>query len=157
VARLAKALAERPGLGIEVRGGYDPARDLEALRLRRAREELSRAAGVRGPPDLSDPKVVRAAEALYLKRVGDRAALEALRKSEERYGRALLQRLAAAVPADEGAAHTLARERADAVRAALIDHGADPARVRLAEPVATQAAEEGVPTELSPTPVAFRP
>jgi outer membrane protein OmpA-like peptidoglycan-associated protein len=157
VARLAKVIAERPHLGIEVRGGYDPARDLEALRLRGAREAVSRAAGVRGPPDLSDRKVVRAAEALYLKRIGDRASLEALRKSEERYGRALLQRLAAAVPADEGAAQALAAERAQAVRSALIDHGLDAARVRIAEPVAAQAAEEGVPTELSPTPVAVRP
>lgn len=155
VARLAKVIAERPHLGIDVRGGYDPARDLEALRLRRAREEVARAAGVRGPPDLSDRKVVRAAEALYLKRIGDRAALEALRKSEERYGRALLQKLAAAVPADERAAHALAGERAQAVRAALIDHGVDAARVRLAEPVVAQTAEQGVPTELMP--VASRP
>jgi outer membrane protein OmpA-like peptidoglycan-associated protein len=155
VARLAQALAGRPQLGVEVRGGYDPARDVEALRLRRAREELARAAGVRGPPDLADPKVVRAAEALYLKRIGDRAALKELRKSEERYGRALLQRLAAAVPADEGAAQALARERSEAVRVALIDHGVDPARVRTAEPVAGRASEQGVPAEISP--VAARP
>jgi hypothetical protein len=155
VARLAKVIAGRPHLGIDVRGGYDPARDLEALRLRGAREEVARAAGVRAPPDLSDRKVLRAAEGLYLKRIGDRAALEALRKSEERYGRALLQRLAAAMPADEGAAHALARERAEAVRAALIDHGLDEARVRLAEPVAAPVAEHGVPTELMP--VASRP
>jgi hypothetical protein len=150
VARLAKALSERPGLGIEVRGGYDPVRDLEALRLRGAREELSRAAGVRGPPDLSDPKVVRAAEALFLKRGGDRAALEALRKSEARYGRALLQRLAAVVPADEAAVLALASERSQAVHAALLDHGVEAARVRIAEPVVAPAAEEGVPTELMP-------
>jgi hypothetical protein len=149
VAQLAQALAERPRLGVTVHGGYDPERDLEGLRLRAAREEVARAAGVKGVPDLSDPKVVRAAERLYLKRVGERGELDALRKEEPRYGRALLQRLAAALPADPAAAQALARTRAEAVRAALLDHGVDAARVRIAEPKAQPADEEGVPTELA--------
>ena len=164
IAQVAKALAQRPRLAIQVHGGYDPARDPEALRLRAARAELARAAGVEGAPDLSDPKVLRAAERLFLKRGGDRAELAALRKSEPRYGRALLQRLAAAVPADAAAIQALAQARAEAVRAALLDHGVDPARVRVAEEaVEKRAEEEGVPTQLSvmPTspaqPVAFRP
>ena len=164
IAQVAKALAQRPQLAIQVHGGYDPARDLDALRLRTARAELARAAGVEGAPDLSDPKVVRAAERLFLKRGGDRAELAALRESEPRYGRALLQRLAAAVPADAAAVQALAQARAQAVRAALLDHGADPARVRVAEEaVEKRAEEEGVPTQLSvmatspAQPVAFRP
>ena len=164
IAQVAKALAQRPRLAIQVHGGYDPARDPEALRLRAARAELARAAGVEGAPDLSDPKVLRAAERLFLKRGGERAELAALRKSEPRYGRALLQRLAAAVPADAAAIRALAQARAEAVRAALLDHGVEPARVRVAEEaVEKRTEEEGVPTQLSVVatspaqPVAFRP
>jgi len=148
VAQVAKALEERPRLGVRVHGGYDPARDPEALRLRAARDELARAAGLKGSLDLSDPKVVRAAERLYLKRGGNRAELADLRKSEPRYVRALMQRLAAAMPADPAAAETLARERAEAVRAALLDHGLDPKRVQVAATVEQRVEEEGVPTRL---------
>ncbi|HEV3009462.1 MAG TPA: DUF748 domain-containing protein [Burkholderiales bacterium] len=149
IAEVAKALEQRPRLAIQVHGGYDLTRDPEALRLLAARHALSRAAGVKGALDLSDPKVVRAAERLYLKRVGDRAGLAALRKSESRYGRALLQSLAAAMPADAAAIQALAQARAEAVRAALLDHGVDPARVRIAAEVENEAEAEGVPTELS--------
>jgi hypothetical protein len=145
VARVAQGLAERPQLGVEVQGGYDPARDREALRLRAARREVASAAGVQGPLDISDRKVVRAAEKLYLERAGERAALEALRKSEAEYGRVLLQRLAAALPVDEDAGQALARERAEIVRAALVEHGVEPTRVGVgtisgeAQPAATLA------------------
>jgi hypothetical protein len=149
VARVAQGLAERPQLGVEVHGGYDPARDRGALGMRAARQELARAAGVQGL-DLSDRKVVEAAEKLYLKRVGDRASLDALR-SEAAYGRVLLQRLAAAVPVEQNAAQALARERAEAVRAALLEHGVDPARVGLADARETSG-EAQIATALSLKP-----
>jgi hypothetical protein len=136
VARVARGLAERPGLAVEVRGGYDPARDLQAMRLRAAREALASAAGVEAPLDLSDPKVVRSAEALYLQRGGERAALQALRDREQAYGRALLERLASTTPIEDDAARLLARERAETVRAALLEQGVDPARVGIGEAVA---------------------
>jgi hypothetical protein len=149
VARLAQALEQRPRLGVDVHGAYDPARDVEALRMRAARQEVARAAGVEGSLELSDPKALRAAEQLYLARGGDGAALEALRKSEARYGRTLLQQLAETVNIDPTAAQDLARQRAEAVRGALIQHGVDPARVGIGDAVEKQAAEEGVPTELA--------
>jgi hypothetical protein len=153
-ARVAEGLRQRPQLGVEVHGGYDPARDLAALRLRAARQDVAREAGVRGPLDPASARAVRAAERLYLRRGGDRDALRALRgESEGRYVRALLQRLAASITLDEGAVQALARERAEAVRAALADHGADPARVTIAEPAAAPAGEEGVATVLSLTSV----
>jgi outer membrane protein OmpA-like peptidoglycan-associated protein len=133
VARVAQALGERPQLGVEVHGAYDAERDRQALGMRAAREAVQSAAGVKGPLDMSNPKVMRAAEALYLKHAGDRASLEALRKSEANYPRLLLQRLAATAPVNENAAQALARERAEAVRAALLEHGVDPARVGLGE------------------------
>ncbi|HEX5766854.1 MAG TPA: peptidoglycan-binding protein, partial [Burkholderiales bacterium] len=149
VARVARGLAQRPGLGVEVHGAYDPARDLEALRMRAARRDIARAAGTEGSAELSDPATLRAAEKLYLERGGDRATLEALRKSEERYGRSLLQKLAATVNVEQAAAQALAHERADAVRAALIEHGIDPARVRIGDAVEKQATKEGVETGLA--------
>jgi Domain of Unknown Function (DUF748) len=149
LAQLARLLEERPRLAIEVRAGYDAARDPQALRLRAARSDIARAAGIDGTLELSDPKVVRAAERLYLERVGNRAELAALRKSEPRYGRALLERLADTMPGDAAAIEALAQARAEAVRSALIDHGVDAARVRVAAPSEQQADAQGVPTELA--------
>jgi hypothetical protein len=149
VARVAQGLEQRPRLGVEVHGAYDPARDLQALRMRAAREEIARAAGVEGSLDLSDPSALRAAERLYLERGGDKATLEALRKNETRYGRTLLQQLASTVNVDRAAAQDLARERAQAVRAALLEHGVDPARVRVGDAVEREAAEKGIETTLA--------
>jgi hypothetical protein len=148
VARVAQGLEQRPRLGVEVHGAYDPARDLQALRMRTARADIARAAGVEGALELSDPRALRAAERLYLERGGDEATLEALRQSEARYGRVLLEQLVGSVNIDQAAAQALARERAEAVRAALLEHGVDPARVRIGEAVEKQAAKEGIKTEL---------
>jgi localization factor PodJL len=43
----------------------------------------------------------------------------------------------------------LARERAEAVRLALIDHGMDPARISIGDTRESPAAEQGVPTKLA--------
>ena len=149
VARLAEGLGERPQLAIEVRGGFDPARDLEALRLRAARRDVARAAGVGAAPDLSNRKVIAAAERLYLQRGGQRAALRRLREGKESYGRALLAQLAAAVTIDPVEIQALAGERAETVRLALIDHGVDPSRVSVGEPREAPAAERAIPTQLA--------
>ena len=151
VARMAQALAQRPRLGVTVRGGFDPERDTAALKREAARNEIARRAGFEspGPLDFTDPKTLRAAESLYLERIGDRGKLQALRASQPRYGRALLERLAFILPADAVSAEKLARERAQSVRAALVEHGVDAQRVGLAVPVAEEAAEAGVPTQLA--------
>ena len=149
VAGLAEGLGERPQLAVEVHGGFDPARDLEALRLRAARRDVARAAGLDAAPEMSTPKVVAAAERLYLERGGERATLQRLREGKEPYGRALLAQLAAATRIDPIETQALARERAQAVRLALIDHGLDPARISVGETRESPAAERGVPTELA--------
>jgi outer membrane protein OmpA-like peptidoglycan-associated protein len=133
VARVAQALGERPQLGVEVHGAYDGQRDAHALRMRAAREAVASAAGVDPPLDPADPKVRQAAENLYVQRGGERQMLQALRKSDADYGRLLLERLAAIVPVEENAAQELARERAQTVRAALLEHGVAPARVGVGE------------------------
>jgi hypothetical protein len=151
VAKVAQALAERPQLGVTVRGSYDPERDPAALRRALARRDIARRAGYtsEGPLDFTDTKTLRAAEALYLERIGSRADLRALREREPRYGRALLELLAYTLPEDAGDAQMLARERAEAVREALVERGVDAARVSLEPPAPEKNAEGGVPTQLS--------
>jgi len=151
VGKVAKALGERPQLGIAVRGGYDPEADLAALRTQAVWGEIARRAGYdgKGPVGFGEPKVLHAAENLYLERIGNRLELQQLRDSEPRYGRALVEKLVAARPAEPGTAETLAHARAETVRAALLDAGVDPSRVRLEAPVSGPGGKEGVPTALS--------
>ncbi|HZM33930.1 MAG TPA: DUF748 domain-containing protein [Burkholderiales bacterium] len=156
VAQVAKALEERPRLGVRVAGGYDPERDTEALRRRSVRREIAERAGTdnpRGPLDFGNAEVLQAAERLYLQRVGERQELLALRESTPEYGPAIVQRLADALPPTPDAVETLARARAESVRAALLSHGLDPGRVALEDPVAREPGgeEEGIVTQLSLT------
>ncbi len=151
VAQLAQGLGQRPQLGLEVRGAYDPARDLEALRLRTARQDIARAAGRQGSPDLSDAKTLRVMEKLYLERGGDRETMRTLRKENERYARALLQQIAFLTLVDSDAAQALAYDRAEAVRSGLVEQGVDPARVRVGDAVEKQASEREVIAELALT------
>ena len=148
IARIAEGLGQRPRAVVEVRGAYDPARDLEALRLRTAREDLTRAARVKGPLDLSRRATLSALEKLYVERGGERASMVALRK-EQNYGWRLLQQLAALTPVDPAAAQELARERAQTVRAGLLDHGVAAERVRMGATVTKPASSQGVGTELA--------
>ena len=151
LAQVAKALGERPQLGVAVRGGYDPETDLPALGVDAVRREIARRARyeVGKPLDFQDPKVLHAAENLYLERVGNRLELQKLRESEPRYGRALIEKLSAARPVEPAKAETLARARAVTVREALLEGGVDPSRVRLEAPASEPAGKEGVPTALS--------
>ena len=151
VAKVAQALGERPQLGIAVRGGYDPETDLTALGTQAVWREIARRAGYdgKGPVGFGEPKVLHAAENLYMERIGNRLELQQLRDREPRYGRVLVEKLAAARPVEPAAAETLARARAETVRAALLERGVDPSRVRLEGPAANPAGKEGVPTALS--------
>jgi Putative peptidoglycan binding domain len=121
--------------------------------VRAVRREIARRAGYEaaGPLDFTDTKTLHAAENLYLERVGNRLELQALRAREARYGAALVDALAAKTPVESGTAESLAHTRAEAVRAALLEHGVDPSRVALEPPAAEKAAKEGVPTQLSLT------
>ncbi len=151
VAQIAAALAGRPQLGVTVQGGYEPQADVEALRRDGVRREIARRAGYapKVPLDFSDPKVVRAAESLFLRRAGGPLELLRLRSEGRRYGRLLFERVAAATPVEPATAQTLAEARAETVRAALLGQGVDPQRVRVAPPAIEEAGKEGVPTLLS--------
>ena len=151
VDRLAQALQARPRLELAIRGGYDPQADARALRRDAARRAIAARAGVEGgaPLDFSDPKVLAAAENLYMDRVGTRLELQALRGGETPYARAVLEALAQTLPVDDAALQNLARARAEAVRAALAERGVAPARLSVAEPVHEEAEKEGVATQLA--------
>ena len=151
VARIAGALAARPRLAVAVHAGYDPDRDLRALRLRAAGDEIAARAGVdaRGPLDFDDGKVRRAAEQVFLRGGGTREALRELRRTEGNYGRALMRRIAEALPLGKTAVDILAQARAESVRAALLEHGVDAERVRIDASRAEAAGDDGVPTQLA--------
>jgi hypothetical protein len=136
---------------VRVRAAYDPDKDAAALRATAARGEISRRAGYasKGPLDFTDQKVLVAAEKLYLERVGNRLELQALRDSSPQYGRALVQAIAAKMPAP--APEGLARERAEAVREALLDLGFDASRVAVEPPVTAASGEDAVATQLALT------
>jgi len=154
LASVAKALAERPQLEFAVRGTYDPQADIEAMRRRAVRRDIVRAAGyeLKGNEDpgvsFGDPKIVRAAESLYVKRVGNRDALAKLR-AQPGYARALVDQLAAKMPVDPAAGEKLAVARAETVRAALVVNGVEAARVSVAPPQQQAADADGVPIVLA--------
>lgn len=150
-AQVAKMLAARPQLGVQVRPSYDPERDSAALRAAAARREIARRAGYEtaGPLDFTDPHVLEAAEKLYLARVGNRLELQALRERSPRYGRSLVDALSATVQVPSP--DQLARERAQAVREALVEHGVDAARVTVEAPTARSAGKDGIATRLALT------
>lgn len=156
LARVAEALAERPRLRVTVRGGFDPERDLAALRLRAARETIAVRAGVDTQEkalDLEDRKVLRAAEELYVQRTGGREALRKLRGGKEPYGRALLRGFAERLSIGQTAVDVLARARAEVIRDELVARGVDPGRVRIEPAQQVAAAQgEGVATRLALRP-----
>jgi hypothetical protein len=156
LAARARALGERPRVGLAIHGGYDPENDRQALARARLLGELARragygaAAGGSAPAgiDSRDPKIRNAAERLFLERGGQAVELSALEPRRGGYGRRLLDALAAKSPLAPDAAQALARRRAEAVRDALVKRGIDAARVTLAGPERAKAGEEGVPTAL---------
>jgi outer membrane protein OmpA-like peptidoglycan-associated protein len=156
LAHVAQALAERPQLELTVRGAYDPQADIEAMRRRAVRRDIVRAAGyeLKGNEDpgglyFSDPKILHAAENLFLQRVGNRAELAKLRESGDRYPRMLVEQLAAKMPIAPAAGEKLASARAETVRAALVVNGVNASRVRVDAPQSQSADKDGVPTVLA--------
>lgn len=151
LARIARALQQRPGLGVVVRGGYADAADRQAIRRHVARREIARRAGVPTGDalDLYDPRIIDAAEALYLQRVGSRLEMLALREQSDRWGPLLVERIAATTPVPASAARELGALRAQRIEAALVERGVDADRIRIEAPIATEAGTRGVPTQLS--------
>ena len=156
IAALAKALGERPRLRLSVEGGYDPQADGKALARAELLRELAQragygaAAGGSAPSgiDARDPKIVHAAERLFLSRGGQAIDLSALEPRRPGYGRRLLDVLAEKTKLKGDSPQALARERAEIVRAALVGRGVDGARIEIAGALAAEASGQGVPTRL---------
>lgn len=164
LAQLAKALAQRPRLALSIGGGYDPQADLEALRREALFRELAEAAGYErpagagasAPVNPGDPKIVHAAERLYLRRGGDAFALSRLGPHTAGYARRLLDALASETDLPPQAAQGLAGRRSEAVRATLVADGVTASRIALEPPSETLRAEDGVPIELRVKPSLIR-
>jgi hypothetical protein len=153
--KLTRLLSERPALQLDIHGGYDREADAAAVRRHELRREIARRTGSKlqgnanpAPLDLSRPPVLHAAENLFLERGGNRAELEKLRALGPRYGRALLERLAASIPLDSSTTEALGRARAYTVQAELALRGIDAGRLRVASPSSRSADVSGVPTTL---------
>lgn len=87
---MAKALAAKPQLTLQVPGSWDPQADAQALRQLAARSEVVRRAGLKleagespGPLDVGDPAIRAALRALYVQRFGNDGWEQAKRKAEQ--------------------------------------------------------------------------
>ncbi|MDF2447032.1 MAG: hypothetical protein K0S46_2268 [Moraxellaceae bacterium] len=149
LAKLALALAERPALGVEIRGAFDPEVDARALRAARFEAAYQKRLATGGKPrkvleamfteKLGDEALARQ-RALALKPAGDGQA--ALQLAEQAYLDALRQELAARETVLEGDLRQLALERARVLRAQLVEgSGVDAARIFVLEPVTATAAD----------------
>jgi hypothetical protein len=162
IGGVAKALAARPQLRLEVPLALDRARDGEALRDAAWQRELAGFA----------PAEVRAERARYLRLLGKRseaagidtaALLEPLAAADPATGRkpdrdtlrersieALEQALRARVAVSDDDLQALARARANAVQDALLAGGEiDPLRVFITQPVEVRAEQDSVRLELA--------
>jgi hypothetical protein len=153
--KLTRLLSERPALQVDIHGGYDREADAAAVRRHELRREIAQRAGIKlkgneAPPplDLSNAPTLHAAESLFLERGGNRAELEKLRALGPRYGRALLEWLAASIPFDSSTTEALGRARAYTVQAELALRGIDAGRLRVSSPSDQPADVSGVPTTL---------
>ncbi len=150
---IAKALQERPALRVDVTGIADPARDREALALRKIADEVQRRFTHGGTKNLqaamSPSREFELLSDLYAEKLGKQPmkreelpggkSVERVLTAEE-----LRQQLSPAVTVEDAELHLLAQERAKAIREYLIEQGGLPdERVFLVE--AELAASEGKP------------
>lgn len=176
LAKLAKAMGERPQLKLEISGGYDPDLDGRALKRWALRAQLSRMSGQAGPADsqtrvsLGDPKIGRALQELFLQHFSRpemdelkrRVAAQATQggqsdpdgsKTAAGLNRAMFLRMADSQPLEPQALTDLAQGRAQAVRDYLVQRlKLETGRLSLGPPVRTSAGKNReVPSPLGLT------
>jgi hypothetical protein len=153
-ALLAKSLAQRPALGLELAGASDAVQDGPALRRAALERQLRRAkaATLRPPPSAADDVTLAPDERARLVRVAYVAAFppppEATRKRGDAVPPAptpqeMEDRLAAAAEVPAEAYRALAAERAQRAREALLAAGLDQTRLFLAEGGTRPEGEQG--------------
>lgn len=135
VATLAKVLAQRPQLKLELSPGADPVLDREALARQALQRALARAAGLSGRSQgqdagallLLEPEAYqRAVRAAWLKRTGLDAGTPSFEVMEGE--------LLGAQPVDDGELDRLRRARAEWLQGALAEQGIEVARIFLLQP-----------------------
>lgn len=149
--KLAQALSERPALGVEIRGAYDPLAD--ALAIRTAKFDAVYL------PRLADKGNARKVlEAMYKEKLGGEALAQQkalslkpaaagdnqteLQLAEENYIKVLRNELIARETVLEGDLRALALQRADQVRHHLVEVAkVDAVRVFVLEPVVVSATD----------------
>ena len=157
VEALTKGLEERPGLRLEITGAADPAHDRTALSLRKLKAQLlakwHQGKPASGETDLLAIEEERLLRELYDQRpnrpptpqtqagVAKPPSLDEIRRE-----------LAAAIPVDDDALRTLARERADQVRGHFTGSGKlSDERIFLTEVEVAPAGQERVRSRLNIT------
>ncbi len=152
---LARSLAQRPGLGLELEGTTDPAADVTALRRAGLERRLREAkAAAQHPPASPDAVTVAAEERPRLVEALFRSAHPAPAPAPGRPGggkpaepqpsaAAMEERLLAAQPVAPEALVALAAARTAAAREALLAAGVDPARLFTVEGGQRASAEKG--------------
>ncbi|MDQ8037917.1 MAG: DUF748 domain-containing protein [Pedobacter sp.] len=150
--KLAKALAERPALGVEIRGAFDPAADALAVRTTKFDAVYLPRLGDSGKPrkvleamykEKLGSEAMEQQRALSLKPAADSAQnKEQLQLAEENYAKVLRNELIARETVLEGDLRQLALQRASVVRAQLVDVAkVEESRVFVLEPVTVQATD----------------
>ena len=162
IAQLQEALTQRPELGLEIMGVFDPAVDGPALQYLQLRQTVFERLG-RDPTEegsageMLDEEIRSALEDLYRERFPDQP-LEELKAAHTAppagdpeakpvfdalaYAGDLGERLVASEPMGPEQLTALGRDRAQAVADAFLADGLDPARVVLADPEAVES-EDG--------------
>jgi hypothetical protein len=156
--KLARALAQRPGVKLLVHPALNPQEDASALRALALRREVLTKIGVKldagedpGPVNTASPRVQRAIAALAAERLPDARSLKPpAGMAADAWHDQLLERLVAVEPLAQDALAALQRERGEAVRAALTQQeGLGTERVALAQPEEADKLQDGeVPTRL---------
>lgn len=162
IAKLQEALTQRPELGLEISGVFDPAVDGPALQYLQLRQTVFERLG-RDPTEegsaaeMLDEEIRSTLEDLYRERFPDQPLehLEAAHTAPPAgdpegkpvfdalaYTGDLRDRLVAAEPMGPEQLAALGRDRAQAVADAFLAGGLDPARVDLADPEAVES-EDG--------------
>ena len=150
LALLARALGQRPLLGLRVYPAFDPLADRNALAEAQVRLHirLATSAGAHGlaadaPLDFDDPRVRAVLDEFAGERLGESDRASAPAAGDAAYYRAIYDALAANEDVSDLALNRLARFRARSIVDAFASHGIGEQRVRLADDIETRTGESG--------------
>jgi hypothetical protein len=158
--KLARALADRPALGVEIRGGFDPQADALAIRSAKFDAVFQKRLADGGKP-------LKVLESLFKEKLGSEALArqralslkpaedgdkQKLQLMEETYQKALRDELIARETVLDGDLRQLALDRARVLRAQLVEvNKVEEARIFVLEPVTVPAVDGKVTLKVALT------